>query len=79
MNGQSELYETLGQLSEAVKTLQSGQLDMKESIRRIQDTLSEARGGWRVVMWIGGSAAAAGMAVGALFDFLSSLFHRGTP
>ena len=76
MGDLNELYETLGQLAEAVKTLQAGQTYLRESLQRIQETLSEARGGWRVLMWIGGSAAAAGLAIGTFFDHLIAFFHR---
>ena len=31
---------------------------IKESIVEIQRTLSEARGGWKVLMWIGGAVSA---------------------
>mgnify|MGYP003396270109 CR=1 FL=1 len=41
---------------------------MAENIERILKTLSEARGGWKVMMWIGGG----GIAVGA---FLGNIAH----
>jgi hypothetical protein len=46
---------------------------MNITISAIQATLSEARGGWRTLMWIGGAGAAAGAAATKLFSWLMVL------
>jgi chromosome segregation ATPase len=38
--------------------------DIKQSLNEINRTLSEARGGWKVLMWAGGAASAISGAVG---------------
>lgn len=43
-------------------------------LRGIQETLSEAKGGWKMMMLIGGSAGSAGAFIGWAFSHL-----RGTP
>lgn len=39
--------------------------DMQRTLRAIQETLAEARGGWRVLLLIGGAGGALGSAVTA--------------
>lgn len=41
--------------------------DMRDDIRIIRDTLQEAKGGWRVLMLVGGAGAALG---GAMVKFI---------
>jgi hypothetical protein len=38
--------------------LVSDMATVKESLAEIQKTLSEARGGWKVLMWAGGAVSA---------------------
>lgn len=45
--------------------------EMKADIRAIRDTLQEARGGWRALMFVGGAGAAFG---GAVVKFLPLVF-----
>lgn len=38
---------------------------LSERLREVEDTLAEAKGGWKVIMWIAGASGAVG-ALGAL-------------
>ena len=46
---------------------------MQEDLRTIKETLAEARGGWRVLLLIGGAGGALGSAVTA---WLSNITHH---
>jgi prefoldin subunit 5 len=45
-------------LQEDMDKLVSDMATVKESLAEIQKTLSEARGGWKVLMWAGGAVSA---------------------
>lgn len=56
-----------GELEATVKNLNatlSKQVDaiekLADRVREIEDTLSEAKGGWKVMMWLAGASAAFG-------------------
>lgn len=60
----------IARLEERMQTLardmesQNAQLDaMSIKLEQVLAALSEARGGWRTLMWLGGAAAAGGSAV----------------
>lgn len=68
-----------GEIKGAVSSLQTQVTDIKAQLASIngkQDVviahLSEARGGWKIMMLLGGSAGALGAAI-------SAFFHRGVP
>ena len=46
--------------------------EIKTDVRAIRDTLSQAKGGWKTLMLVGGIAAA----VGATFSKLAAWFHQ---
>jgi len=48
--------------------------EIKRTLTTINSTLAEAKGGWRVLMLVGGSAAAIG---GLAAELLPSLFRLG--
>lgn len=50
----------IGILQTQMMELRIGQAGMVEQLKSIQTTLSEARGGWRVLMMLGGVGAALG-------------------
>ena len=52
--------ERIGRLDERMKALERDMSDVDKKLGQILDTLSEARGGWRTLMWLGGAAAALG-------------------
>jgi prefoldin subunit 5 len=45
-------------LQEDMDKLVSDMATVKESLAEIQKTLSEAKGGWKVLMWAGGAVSA---------------------
>jgi prefoldin subunit 5 len=45
-------------LQEDMDKLVSDMAAVKESLAEIQKTLSEAKGGWKVLMWAGGAVSA---------------------
>lgn len=47
-------------LTEAVTELKANSLKMAMQLQEIQTTLSEARGGWKTMMMVGGAAATLG-------------------
>lgn len=52
-----------GKLQATVETLEADMRDMKADVRLIRDAITEARGGWKTLLLIGGAAATAGGAV----------------
>lgn len=59
-------------LQEQVKQLHKDMQSMNETLLKISATLSEARGGWKTLMLVGGIAAA----VGATFAKVAAWFHQ---
>lgn len=57
-------------LQKQIAMLHDDMKRLNETISEIQATLSEARGGWRTLMWIGGAGAAAGAAATKLLTWL---------
>jgi prefoldin subunit 5 len=47
-------------LTRSVDELKKSNAKMGETLEQIQRTLSEAKGGWRTMMWMGGAAASIG-------------------
>jgi len=50
-------------LEQEVRQLSSQVTDMRKTLDTINDTLSQARGGWRTLMLFGGAGAAVGSAI----------------
>ena len=44
--------------------------EMKETLREISKTLSEAKGGWHMLLLVGGAGASLGAASAWLFDLI---------
>ncbi len=59
-------------LQEQVKQLHADMQRMNDTLTQISATLSEAKGGWKTLMLVGGIAAT----VGALFSKLVAWFHQ---
>ncbi len=53
----------IGILQTQMAELKMGQASMSQQLRDIQSTLSEAKGGWKALMMIGGFGAALGSVV----------------
>lgn len=58
-------------LQEDMKKLVEDVDDIKKCIHQIQNTLSEAKGGWRMLMLIGGASGALGAAIGQALHWVS--------
>lgn len=54
------LEAEVAHLTRTVEELKTGNAKMSETLEKIQQTLSEAKGGWRTMMWMGGAAASIG-------------------
>lgn len=72
---QSDYGSRLAVLESQFKEYQRQQLEMAEDVKQILATLSEAKGGWKVMMILGGSA---GM-VGAYLGKWLAIFLNGFP
>lgn len=57
-------------LREDTDKIVSSMSEMQKDLRAIKDTLAEARGGWRVLLFIGGAGGALGSAVTHLMQNL---------
>jgi hypothetical protein len=55
--------QEFGRLQAAVVTLENDMREMKSDVRIIRDAVTEAKGGWRLLLALGGAAAAAASAV----------------
>lgn len=51
------LQSDVEHLSETVALLVASNKGLAEKLDKVQTTLSEARGGWRVLMWVSGASA----------------------
>ena len=66
----------IGRLTEAVRLLQIAVGDLDREVRRMNQTISEARGGWRILMLLGGSAAGIGAVLGTWLHSLIGMLER---
>ena len=74
----AELQRDLGKHDAQIEALERDMQEMKADLRRmfdkldqINNTLSEAKGGWRTMMWIAGASAAAGGLIAKLLPFFN--------
>ena len=66
----------IGRLTEAVRLLQIAVGDLDKEVRNMNQTISEARGGWRILMLLGGSAAGIGAVLGTWLHSLIGMLER---
>lgn len=77
----AEVHRDLGKhdaqidaLERDVKRLSDEMSEMRkeftEQLSKINETLSEAKGGWRTLMWVGGAGATFGIAIAKLIGWL---------
>lgn len=59
-----------GRLEARVDHLENMVRDMSDDIRAMRDILEQSKGGWRVMLFIGGAAASAGGAVSWLVSHI---------
>lgn len=62
----------LGELSARVVHLESTLGELKEDMRAVRETLSEAKGGWKTLMLVAGMSATIGGFIVKIFPFLSA-------
>lgn len=60
-------------LQNEVKSLHADLKTALEQLASIQQTLAEARGGWKTMMWLGGLSAAVGGLVVKVFTWATTL------
>jgi hypothetical protein len=63
--------QEFGRLQATVDALESDMSEMKADVRIIRDAITEARGGWRLLLMIGGAAASIGAAVSWVVDHIN--------
>ena len=59
----ARLDERLRQLDTELKALTHGLEELQVQMGQILDKLNEAKGGWRMLMWLGGGAASLGAGI----------------
>jgi hypothetical protein len=63
------LHRDIGRHDAQIETLQNQMDQVLRELHEIKATLAEAKGGWRMLMMMGGAGAAFGAAVVKLFAF----------
>lgn len=79
MNVEHDIHHNIGRhdaqiesLQEQIRLLHMDMQQLNATIIEIQRTLSEAKGGWRTLMWVGGAGAAAGVTMSKVLTWLSN-------
>lgn len=62
----------MGELSARVAHLESTLGELKDDMRAVRETLSEAKGGWKTLMLVAGMSATVGGFIVKIFPFLSA-------
>ena len=68
-----EIHRDLGRHEAEIMSLQADMRELKSDVKTILNTLSEARGGWKTLMLIGGIAGAAGALITKVIPFLGGM------
>jgi hypothetical protein len=63
--------QEFGRLQATVDALESDMSEMKADVRIIRDAITEARGGWKLLLLIGGAAATVGAAVSWVIEHVN--------
>lgn len=66
----------IGRLSEAVRLLQHAVEALDKEVKAMNLTISEAKGGWRVLLLLGGSAAGIGALLGSWWTHAVEILGR---
>lgn len=64
------LHRDIGRHDAQIDTLQRQMEQVLDELHQIKETLSEAKGGWRMFMMMGGAGAAFGAGVVKVYMFL---------
>lgn len=73
---QNDHGSRLAVLESQFKEYQRQQLDMADDVKKILSTLSEAKGGWKVMMILGGSAGIIGAFIGKYLAILVGMVPK---
>lgn len=65
-----QLQRDIGKMEAEIKSLTDAVRGLSTDVREIRQTLAEARGGWRTLVWIAGASGA----VGAALSYVANLF-----
>lgn len=60
-----------GILEQKVSQLTDDVQSLKKTVESMRDMMQQARGGWKTLMWVGGTAAAVGTGIGWVLQHLS--------
>ena len=64
------IQRDLGYFEAQIETLVSGMAKLETKVDRIERTLSEAKGGWRMLLLVGSAGGALGAMITKLLPFL---------
>lgn len=84
MESSNELHRDLGKHDAQIEALERDMKYMRQEVQEmraefatalasINTTLSEAKGGWKTLMWVGGAGATVGVITTKLLSALASL------
>lgn len=66
----AQLQVQVRHLTDSVDDLRESNRSQNEKLDKIVETLSEARGGWKTLMMVGGAAATCGAGLAAFLEHL---------
>lgn len=66
-----QLHRDIGNLQARMDAMEQVAQRQTSMLADIQRTLTEARGGWRLLMWLGGAGAALGAAITGLLAWVA--------
>lgn len=64
-----QLQRDVGRHDAEIDALKGDMAEVKQDVKQILATLSEAKGGWKTLMLVAGAAGTAGAVVGKFFPF----------
>ncbi len=67
----SDVQRDLGRMEAQIETLVAQVTQLNAKVDAIDKTLSEAKGGWRMLLLVGGAAGAIGGLIGKFLPFFS--------
>jgi chromosome condensin MukBEF ATPase and DNA-binding subunit MukB len=67
----TDVQRDLGRMESQIETMCSKLDKLEREIETISNTLAEARGGWRTLMWVSGASAAIGGMVAKFAPWLT--------
>lgn len=68
MSEETQIHRDLGRLEERMRAAEMRAADMQRKVDDMHRLLMQAQGGWRVMVMVGGAAAAVGALAAKLFS-----------